>query len=200
MDPASSQSHAYFSVGSIGLSNEVKRFSGWNIYVLLGDLKNKYLAEKPSSKHYDVNDLHPVAGVMFPEDKSEIGSFDYLVAHALKELSYDIKSMDKNMKLQEYGVYGTVVKDGDAVYYNDGKTQIDKTLYIEKEMAGKKGTEKKYAEALGISADNVKIVTREEIAAAIESGDEKINYTINFNMRGPLIYSAKDSKPIARIK
>ncbi|MBI3501323.1 MAG: hypothetical protein HY063_05965 [Bacteroidetes bacterium] len=200
LDPASTQSHSYYSVASIGLSKEVKRFAGWGIYILLGDKKNKYQEEKKAHMHYSIDDLHPVVGSLFPEEKAEPGSFDYLVAHALKEALNQVKSMEKNMKLQEYGVYGTVEKEKNAVYYNDGKSQINKTLYVEKELAGKKGAEKKYADALGISAGNVKIVSHDEIADAIEKGDESINYTMNYNLRGPLIYAAKDSKPIARIK
>ena len=200
LDPASTQSHSYYSVSSFVLTNDVKRFSGWGIYILLGDAKNKFDKEKKALIHYSIDDLHPVVGTLFPEDKAETGSFDYLISHALKETLNEVKGIEKNLKLQEYGVRGVVVKDGGAVYYNDGKSQIDKILYVEKEMAGKKGTEKKYADALGISVENIKIVSREEIAEAIEKGDDKINYTMNFNPRGPLIYSAKDSKPIARIK
>ena len=200
LDPASNQSHSYYSVASFTLSNDVKRFSGWGIYILQGDKKNKFEAEKKEHMHYSIDDLHPVVATLFPEEKADVGSFDYMVAHALKETLNPVNGYSKNLKLQEYGVLGTVEKDGKAIYYNDGKTQINKTLYIEKEMAGKNGAEKKYAEALGITADNVKVATREEIAEAIEKGDETINYTFVFNPRGALIYSAKDSKPIARIK
>lgn len=199
-DPASNQSQTYFSIGSFTLTNEVKRFAGWSIYIFLGDAKNKYYKEMKPHMHYGIDDLHPVVASMIPEEKRDLGTFDYLIAHALKENLHQVKSFLKNMKLQEYGVLGTVVKDGKAIYYNDGKSQMNKTLYVEKEMAGKKGTEAKYAEAFGISADNVKIATREEIAEAVEKGDETVNYTMVFNMRGPLIYSAKDSRPIARMK
>jgi hypothetical protein len=198
-DPAVAQNPPRFSVASIGLASEVKRFSGWNIDILLGDKKNKYLPEKPP-RHYDVEDLHLVATVKFPQEKADLGSFDYLITHAVKELLNDVKSIEKNLKRQEYGVFGSVDMDKKAIYYNDGKSQIDKTLYVEKELADKKNTEKKYAEALGISADKIKIVTKEEIATAIEKGDETINYTIKFNQAGPLIYSGKDSKAIARLK
>lgn len=199
-DPVVGQNTPRFSIGSIGLATEVKRFSGWNLDIFQGDPKNKYLPEKPPLRHYGFEDLHVIASVMFPTEKADLGSFDYLVTHALKELLNDVKSIEKLLKRQEYGVFGAVVEDKKAVYYNDGKSQMDKTLYVEKEIADKKNTEKKYAEAFLIAPDKIKIVTRAEIESAIDNGDETINYTMGFNQRGPLIYSGKDSKAIGRLK
>lgn len=197
-EATSNASKPNLSISTFDLADNINRFAGWGLYVLLGDPNNKYQFRPKSGTSFPVADIHPVTSYVFGEDKWEKGSFDYLVVHALRATLHDLKSDAKNLKIQENGVRGTIEKEKKAIFYNDGKIKIDRILYVEKEMAGT-GTEAKYAEALGITAEQVKIVSRDEIAKAVENSED-VNYTMKLNPGGPLIYSAKDARPIARLK
>ena len=200
-DPASTQSKSYYSIGALWLTKEpIKRFAGWGLYILQGDVKNKY----DSKKEIPANRLDHVSaglGGLFAYELREFGSFDYMVAHVLKKLHSDVESINKKLPLIAFAAFGKMEKDGKTMYFNGGKSLLKgKTLLVDKDIIGKISTAKKYSETFDIPLENIKLVSKNEIASAVESGDETIVYSLNTDMPGTLIFSAKDSKIVAGIR
>src|SRR6185369_5002545 len=111
-------------------------------------------------------------------EELEIGSFDYLVAHKLRQLQSFANYCYEKPPFVAWP-YGTTKQEKKTAWDPKRKGELQtKTLLVNSSGAFGKMTPEKIGEALNISIDKIKVVSKEEIASAIEKGDENVNYIL----------------------
>ena len=177
----------------VGLE-QVEKFSNYAICVVLGDEKNKSFDKAIRIESIDFETVN----VYDKKDKvGHLGTFDNKIAHNIKVLQNIIQDRyDKNDE-SKYQVKSARKKDRKLIYYNEGKEKLQKsTVLINKDNKDKFYLED-FLKEFELSANKVKLVSEDEIAKAIENGDENICYTFGLDHNIGLLYYAKDSKVIA---